>query len=63
MDFAAPFVAKAGDPIKGMGAFTCVCGTCPFIVSIVFMGVYASLYAFTDSYNGYAEDLSDALGT
>ena len=61
MDFAAPFVAKAGDPIKGLGAFTIVCGAFPVIVSFVFAFFYSMLADTAGLYNDFNEEVGVPL--
>ena len=50
-DFTKSFVEKTGgDPIKGMGLFTIICGCCPCTVACTFMGFYAALLALAATY-------------
>ena len=61
-DFSAKFIEKAGDPIKGMGIFTCVCGCCPCTVILSFMGFYIALFAIAVSYTRNYTDYIEGLG-
>ena len=62
-DFSRKFVEKTGgDPIKGMGLFTIICGCCPCTVACTFMGFYAALFAVAATYTRNYTDFLEGSG-
>jgi len=50
------FVSKTGDPIKGLGCFMAFCGTCPCIIYVTFLGIYASLFSLASTFDAFYEN-------